>query len=78
VYGNLSISNVIFNLVTVEGGVVLNIEDRSGIALGSVSYQYNDNTEAGVRSEFYFGRDRSEFGNAIAKKVIIGFVKTSF
>jgi len=78
VYGNISVSNVVFNLVTVEGGAVINLGDRSGIALGSVSYQYNDNTETGVRGEFYFGRDGSEFGNAIAGRVITGFVKTSF
>jgi hypothetical protein len=77
-YSNLSVSNVFISFLSIDSGVVLNLEDRSGIALESLSYQYNDNTEIGGRSEFYFGRNDTEFGNALITRKIGVYAKISF
>lgn len=78
VYGGLSVSNAIFNYLTMECGAVLNCGDRSGIAMERVSYQYDDNTEIGSRGEVYFGKNRSEFGNAVTTRRVSGYAKISF
>ncbi len=77
-YCNLSISNVFIDYLELELGNVMNLQDYSGIAIGTISYAYNDDTEIGIKGNYYYGDNDSEFGNALLNYQVVGYVDISF
>lgn len=77
-YLSSSLSNAFLNQMGVGLSAAVNGEDRSGIIMPAITYQYNDYTELGLTGKIFYGKNSSEFGNSIAKNEFGVYTRINF